>query len=79
MVESTKVVKKGSTRKRMRDKYINVRFFIKKCKNIWSCEKKVVTLHDFSRIVWIGLWEKCAYVVEDKWVMRGGKVGFNMK
>ena len=79
MVESTKVVKKGSTRKRMRNKYINVRFFIKKCKNIWSCKKKVVTLHDFSRIVWIGLWKKYAYVVEDKWVMRGGAVGFNVK
>ena len=32
------------------------RKIIKKCKNIWSCKKKVVTLHDFSRIVGFGIW-----------------------
>ena len=31
------------------------RKIIKKCKNIWSYEKKVVTLHDFSRIVGFGM------------------------
>ena len=32
------------------------RKIIKKCKIIWSYEKKVVTLHDFSRIVGFSVW-----------------------
>ena len=31
------------------------KFFIKKSKKIWWSEKKIVTLHDFSRIVGIAM------------------------
>ena len=34
-------------------------FFTKKCKNVCSIQKKVVTLHDFSCIVEWSRWREC--------------------
>jgi hypothetical protein len=32
------------------------KFFVKKCKKIWWNEKKIVILHEFSRIVGRSMW-----------------------
>ncbi len=45
------------------------KFFEKKCKNIWSCKKKVVILHEFSRIVGVGVLFWDAKKMEAVWVI----------
>ena len=55
-LQNTKVVYFSYTHKCAHDYYrVYAFFFRKKEKNIWSYEKKIVILHDFSRIVGIGM------------------------
>ena len=44
----------------------------KKCKNVCSIQKKVVTLHDFSCMVEWSVEVKYMYGVGNEWIIRSG-------